>query len=229
VGTWQGKGQRVSFGLTENCANGVFVNHGEIIYAREGHTRTICSVAALQLPGRHNLANALAAVGVAIVCGVPDADIVSVLQSFTGVPHRLERVAVVNGVTYVNDSIATSPDRTLVALRAMDRKCILIAGGYDKNIPYDTLANAIANKVSHLILIGQTAQAIKNVVPKTAKTQIHFAKELSDAVFLAQRLALSNQTVLLSPASASYDQFLNFEARGNLFKELVHQLSHATT
>ena len=227
VMAWKGNGQRVWFGLGGDCKNGVFVRDGVIYAAMKGHTHAICSVNVLQLPGRHNLANAMAAIGAAIVSGVPDADIVSVLQSFTGVPHRLERVALINGVTYVNDSIATSPDRTLVALEAMDRECILIAGGYDKKIPYDSLAPAIALKVSHLILMGQTAQAIAHVVPQTAKTQIHFVTDLHEAISVAHRLAKSNQTVLLSPASASYDQFLNFEARGNLFKDLVHKLKQA--
>lgn len=228
VMAWMGNGQRIPFGLAGDQTQGVFVSDEVIYFSIDGEARAICSVDVLQLPGRHNLANAMAAIGAAVVGGVPDADIVSVLHSFTGVPHRLERVAEINGVTYVNDSIATSPDRTLVALEAMDRECILIAGGYDKKIPYDSLANAIAHKVSHLILMGQTAQAIAQVVPNTATTQIHFASDLHEAVSVAQHLAKSNQMVLLSPASASYDQFLNFEARGNQFKDLVHKLKKAT-
>ncbi len=226
VSLWQGDGLHLPFSVSGACSKGVFVCDDKVMYKKGDAVGTICHVDGVQLPGRHNLANALAAVGVALVCGVPNEDIVSVLRSFTGVPHRLERVAVINDVTYVNDSIATSPDRTLVALSAMDRACILIAGGYDKKIPYDGLAQAIANKVAHLIVMGQTAQVIANVVPKTANTHIHFVKDLPSAVSLAHRLATPHQTVLLSPASASYDQFLNFEARGNTFKDLVDQLPH---
>ena len=222
VSRWPHNGQRMLFGLKSECD--VFVRDGQISYAKDIETRTICSVDTLQLLGEHNVANALAATGAALAWGVPDKVIAHVLQSFEGVPHRLEHVAIVNGVTYINDSIATSPDRTRVALEAMSDNCILIAGGYDKKIPFNNLADPIANKVSHLILMGQTAQAIANVVPTTAKTQIYFVNDLPKAVSLAHNLATSNQTVLLSPASASYDQYPNFEARGKLFKDLVKVL-----
>jgi UDP-N-acetylmuramoylalanine--D-glutamate ligase len=221
---WQGAGQRIPFSLAEGCERGGFVREGMIYYAMNGDVQTICAVEALQLIGRHNLANALAAVGAAMLWGVPPPDIVAVLQSFTGVPHRLERVAVIDGVVYVNDSIATSPDRTCVALEAVDGKCILIAGGYDKQIPFDGLADAIAHHVQHLILMGQTAPAIANAVSDTAQTKIHFVTDLSQAVTLARNLAVPKQTVLLSPASASYDQYLNFEQRGEHFKSLVQAL-----
>ncbi|MBT3605165.1 MAG: UDP-N-acetylmuramoyl-L-alanine--D-glutamate ligase [Candidatus Latescibacteria bacterium] len=222
---WNHFGERISFGLTNDCGTGVFIHDDTICSEVHGQVEPICAVNALQLPGQHNVANAMAAVGTAIAWGVPLSEIQPALQSFSGVPHRLERIAVINDVTYVNDSIATSPDRTLVALEAVDGKCILIAGGYDKKIAFDNLGEAIASNVEHLILQGQTAQAIASVVPDCATTQTHFVKDLSAAVSLASSLAVPSSTVLLSPASASYGQFLNFEARGECFKELVHALN----
>jgi len=221
---WQGTGRRIPFALTKECHPGAFVRD-EVIHCGigDGH-RGICAVDALKLPGPHNLANALAATAAAVAWGVPDSDIASVLQSFSGLPHRLETVAVREDITYVNDSIATSPDRTRVALEAMDIPCILIAGGYDKKIGFAPLGDAIAQKVQTLILIGETAASIADAVPPHADAKIHFAAHLSEAVSLASRLATPGQTVLLSPASASYDQYLNFQERGEHFKSLVRGL-----
>lgn len=223
---WRTSAQCIPFGLIGHHNTGVFLNDQVICFSTCEQVESVCGVDELQLPGQHNVANAMAAVGAAKAWGAPIVDIAAVLQSFSGVPHRLETVAVIKGVTYINDSIATSPDRTRVALEAVEGKCILIAGGYDKKIAFDNLADAIASHVEHLILLGQTAQAIAKVVPHSATTQIHFVKDLSEAVLMANSLAVPTSTVLLSPASASYGQFLNFEARGDCFKDLVHALEH---
>lgn len=220
---WGETGQRVVFGLAGDVD--VFVRDGAIRHRMGGRERTVCPVSALKLPGQHNLANALAATGAAIVGGVSEADVASVLATFVGVPHRLERVAVVDGVTYVNDSIATSPDRAMVALRAFDGQMILIAGGYDKGIAFDGFGLAIGQRVAHLIVLGKTAEAIATSVPEDAHTQIHRVKDLAEAVGLASTLARPGATVLLSPASASYDQFRNFEERGQKFRDLVGRLT----
>lgn len=217
---WAGAGKRVKF-VTEGAGE-VFVRDGEIRHAIGGLEQIVCEVRDLKLRGRHNLANALAATGAAIASGVSETDVAAVLQSFEGVPHRLERVAEVNGVVYVNDSIATSPDRTRVALRAFDQPIVLIAGGYDKGIDFDGLGSVIEEKVAHLIVLGQTGSAIADSV--NGETAVHRADDLEEAFTCATRLAGPGDVVLLSPASASYDQFRNFEERGELFRELVEDL-----
>ena len=154
VSRWAGAGQRVVFAV--EGGGDVFVREGKIQHAIGGETRTVCPVDTLSLPGRHNLANALAATGAAVISGVSEKNIADVLQTFQGVPHRLEQVAKINGVLYVNDSIATSPDRTRTALMAYDdRRIVLIAGGYDKGIAFDNLGVTIAEKVAHLIVMGE--------------------------------------------------------------------------
>lgn len=219
VGHWVKAGQRVGFGLVAQAE--VRVRDGAIGHLIGGVERAVCPVVDLRLPGRHNLSNALAAVGAAVIWGVPERDIAEVLRSFTGVPHRLEKVAEINGVTYVNDSIATSPDRTRVALEAFEGGIVLIAGGYDKGIAFDELGPMIGQRVAHLIALGATAEAIAMAVPDGAATAIHRVLDLAEAVALAAQLAQSGDVVLLSPASASYDQFRNFEDRGERFRALV--------
>ena len=217
---WPGDGQRAIFAVEGK--GHVFVRDGKIQHAIWGATRTVCSVDALRLRGRHNLANALAATGAAIVSGVHLTDVAEVLRTFEGVPHRLEQVAEINGVCYVNDSIATSPDRTRTALEAFDKPMVLIAGGYDKGIAFDELGPAIAEKVAHLIVMGKTGDAIADAAKGGAT--IHRVKNLDDAMACAARVAQRGDVVLLSPASASYDQFRNFEERGERFRAWVKKL-----
>ncbi len=220
VSRWPGNGQRVVFAVEGDGQ--VFVRDGKIRHAVGGAARTICSVDALRLRGRHNLANALAATGAALLCGVAEGDIAEVLRTFQGVPHRLEQVAEVNGVFYVNDSIATSPDRTRIALEAFDKPIVLIAGGYDKGIAFDELGHAIVKQVAHLIVMGETGDAIADAAK--GGPAIHRVKNLAAAMACATRLAQRGDVVLLSPASASYDQFRNFEERGERFRAWVGKL-----
>ncbi len=216
-----GDGRCVAFSLEKGLEGGVFLQGGEICHTLGGEKRTVCPSAVLRLQGRHNLANALAASAAALCRGVSEAEIAKVLGRFSGVEHRLEEVAEIDGVTYYNDSIATSPDRTRVALEAFSGRVVLIAGGYDKGIGYDDLGPAIGRKVSHLVLLGRTADAIAASVPEGAPTRIHHVASLEDAVSTASDLSCRDDVVLLSPASASYDMFRNFEERGRRFKRLV--------
>lgn len=220
ISRWTGAGQRVVFAVKGE--GDVFVRERKVQHTIGGETRTVCSVDTISLRGRHNLANALAATGAAIISGVSEKDIADVLQTFQGVPHRLEQVAEVNGVLYVNDSIATSPDRTRTALMAFDKPIVLIAGGYDKGIAFDDLGEAIAEKVAHLIVMGKTGDAI--AATAKGKTNIHRVENLEEAMDCARSIAQSGDVVLLSPASASYDQFRNFEERGQRFREWIKKL-----
>ncbi len=220
VSRWAGAGQRIVFAIEGE--GDVFVRGGKIQHSIGGETRTICSADTISLCGRHNLGNALAATGAAIISGVSEKKIADVLQTFQGVPHRLEQVAEVNGILYVNDSIATSPDRTRTALMAFDRPIVLIAGGYDKGIAFDDMEVAIEERVAHLIVMGETGDAI--AATAKGKTNIHRVENLEEAMDCATGLAQFGDVVLLSPASASYDQFRNFEERGQRFRECVGKL-----
>jgi len=152
-----------------------------------------------------------------------------VAETFGGVEHRCELVREIDGVKYYNDSIASSPTRTLAGLRAFERKVIIIVGGYDKHIPFEPLANEGYPYIKELILMGDTKDKIKSVfdkleVEKGIKINMHVVNNLQEAVNKARELAVSGDIVTLSPACASFDMFPNFMARGNAFKDIVNNL-----
>jgi UDP-N-acetylmuramoylalanine--D-glutamate ligase len=178
------------------------------------------------LPGRANLSNLAAAVAIARQFGIDDNSIKNSLPEFKPLPHRLELVEEINGASWYNDSKATTPQSAITALEAFDRPVIIIAGGYDKNIPFDDFGEKIATNAKAAILIGQTAPKIADAIqifPET-NTKIQIVDSLAEAVQLAARLAVSGDVVLLSPACASYDMFDNFEQRGQKFIELVREV-----
>ncbi len=189
------------------------------------------SLAGSRLIGSHNVDNMLAAVCVTGALGVGPETIAQALETFEPLPHRLQLVGEVNGVRYYNDSIATTPVSTVCALEAFDCPIVLIAGGYDKGIAFDSLAEAIVTKrpaLRKLILIGQTARTIAEEVAKRtdrAEELVVSAGDLAEAVRLAHREAAPGDVVLLSPACASYDQFRNFVQRGDRFTTLSAELS----
>ena len=181
--------------------------------------------AAFKLPGRANRENLAAAVIIAHHFGLTDEQLIEPAGSFVSLPHRLELVGIVNGVRYYNDSIATTPESTVVGVEAFSEPKILIAGGYDKGLDFDKMAQAITDKLKALILIGQTADKIEQSVRKTGKiTPIYRAGSLAEAVKKAAGISDAGDIVLLSPACASYDMFVNFVQRGNMFAELIKQL-----
>jgi UDP-N-acetylmuramoylalanine--D-glutamate ligase len=215
--------QVLGFSIREEVDRGVFLCGDSLVSTLGGARTGICPAAALRLPGRHNLANAAAAVCAALTAGVSSRAAAEVLATFDGVPHRLERVAATRGVSWVNDSIATSPDRTLVALEAIGGEIVLIAGGYDKGLSYEPLGPAMARRVRELIVIGATAEAVAAALPVGAPTRVHRAGSLEEAVGVARAVAREGDTVLLSPASASYGMFRNFEERGARFRALARE------
>jgi UDP-N-acetylmuramoylalanine--D-glutamate ligase len=160
---------------------------------------------------------------------VTDETIRDYAKTFGGVEHRIELVRELGGVRYYNDSIASSPSRTIAGLRSFDQKVILIAGGYDKHIPYDVLGPEITRAVKTLILVGATGPKIKEAVVnapdyQTGQPVILERDDLRAAVNTAYDMAQPGDVVILSPASASFDQFKNFEERGNTFKQYVNEL-----
>ncbi|KMT22351.1 UDP-N-acetylmuramoyl-L-alanine--D-glutamate ligase [Clostridium cylindrosporum] len=183
----------------------------------------------IKLKGEHNVENLLTAFA-ATFDYVSIDDMKAVSETFSGVAHRIEFVREFNGVKYYNDSIASSPSRTLAGLQSFTEKVILICGGYDKNIPFEPLASEGIDKIKQLIVMGHTKEKIKSAfedeMNKTGKKlPIYETISFEDAVLFAKTVAIEGDVIILSPACASFDMFKNFEERGNKFKEIVNELN----
>ncbi|MFC1637593.1 UDP-N-acetylmuramoyl-L-alanine--D-glutamate ligase [Candidatus Margulisiibacteriota bacterium] len=182
----------------------------------------------IKIPGRHNLENCLAAAQAAYLCGVPQPVVADVLRNFPGVEHRIEFVASINGVEFYNDSKATNPDATLVALETFEgRGVVLILGGRDKGTTLDALCEKIKAGVKEVVLVGEAASRFKQALQKTGYQKIREAGSLAEAARLALGSAAKGDVALLSPACASFDMFGDFEERGRVFKQAVKELNHA--
>ena len=205
--------------------NGVFLSGGKIYRSTDGSPEFLMDSSEILLPGMHNRENFMAAL--TAVGGAVDARACRfVAASFKGVEHRLETVREHKGITYINDSIATSPARTAAGLKIFKTKPVLIAGGYDKNLPFDELGDEIALKVKALFLTGDTALKIKSAVERSryyspSELPVATDGDFTAAVSAACRFATAGDTVLLSPACASFDMFENFEKRGEAFKRII--------
>jgi len=223
------KGKVVFFSSKTKLDNGYIVDDDTVKYCENKLRKHILTYKDMKLKGRHNLENACAAL--AATEGLVDIGLATkVITSFKGVEHRLELVKESeNHVKWYNDSVSSSPTRTIAGLTSFDKKLILIAGGYDKNLDYTPIAKPILENVKSLILLGQTKDKIYKAVTDEMQKQgkdlnIYIAKDLEDTVRIANRVAVENDIVLFSPASASFDMFKNFAERGILFKEMVNKL-----
>jgi UDP-N-acetylmuramoylalanine--D-glutamate ligase len=194
----------------------------------------IMPVAELAIPGRHNVSNALAAIAVGLLFGVAPDEIRRAAAAFTGVEHRLQPVALVDGVRFVNDSQGTQPDAVIAALRAFPPPVVLIAGGRDKGVDLTALAGVAAETVEAAVLIGESGPALEALLRDAGVRQAVRADTLEDAVAtadalardaLATRPAGTIATVLLSPAAASFDMFVDYAARGRAFIAAVGRLA----
>ena len=214
------------FSRKRELADGVFLRGEAIIARHDGQERQVMTVSHIRLPGVHNVENYLAAI--AAVDGlVDDAIIRDFAASFNGVEHRIELFRTRKGVRWYNDSIASSPSRTIAGLNSFDQKVILIAGGKDKGIPYDSLGPVVNDHVKLLILCGATAGVIRQAVTQAANydgLEIREVGDYHEAVALADSRAREGDVVILSPASTSFDRFPNFMERGRVFKEIVNAL-----
>lgn len=216
------------FSRKDEVSDGVFLRDGVIFFRSEGVERGVLPVADIQLPGTHNVENFMAAIA-AVDGMVSDEDIRAFAREFGGVEHRIELVRTLHGVRYYNDSIASSPTRCIAGLRAFDEQVILIAGGYDKHIPFDVLGPEIVEHVKLLILCGNTAEKIRQAVVSApayqpGKPEIVMLEQFRQAVETAYARAVDGDVVTLSPACAAFDQFQNFMERGRVFKEIVNGL-----
>ncbi len=224
------KSNCVFFSRLHDLDKGFYVKENIIVFSDGTTEINILDVDDIKIPGAHNVENYLAAIATVY----PFANIESirsVAATFNGVEHRLELVRELEGIKFYNSSIDSSPNRTIAALSTFNKKVILLAGGKDKNIPYDKIGQVIAQKVKCLILIGPTGplieKALKDAIAKTGEgrdIKILYCDTYEQLVNTAYKNAESADIILLSPASTSFDMFKNFEERGNKFKQLVNEL-----
>lgn len=222
------KGRISWFSDKNTVSNGTMCRDGVICRAANGVCHEIMPVSEIKLPGEHNVLNYLAAF--AAVEGLADDEACrSVARSFGGVEHRLEFVRELRGVTFINDSIGSSPTRTINGLRAMKTKPIVIAGGYDKHIPFDGLGDELCRMAKRVYLTGATAEKIHTAILASdcysgSGLKIEMIDDFDECVLAAANGAEAGDIVLFSPACASFDRFKNFEERGKHFKKLIMEL-----
>jgi len=245
----EAKGKVVFFSKESKLENGVMLNDDLIKFAENGIRRQLLNVKDVKLRGRHNFENICTAI--AATLGLVDFETaVEAVKEFKGVEHRIEFIREINGVKWYNDSIGSSPTRTIAGLNSFDEDIVLIAGGYDKHLEYEPIARPILENVSKLILLGQTApkieKAVKDEVLKL-KGEVLFENgyqllkfnlnneeknikvfnvyTLEETIEIAYKEAVDGEVVLFSPASASFDMFKNFMERGEKFKDLVNKIN----
>lgn len=218
-------GETLMFSRKDCPEQGVWMKDGVIF----SDGKPVLKQSQILLPGLHNVENYMAAIG-AVRGLVSEEDICAVAEQFGGVEHRIELVRELDGVRYYNDSIASSPSRTIAGLHAFEQKVILIAGGYDKQIPFDVLGPEIISHVKRLILCGATADKIRAAVEEApgyqkGQPEIRVVSSLEEAVMDAKSNSHPGDVVTLSPACAAFDQFKNFMVRGQTYKKFVQTLS----
>ena len=210
--------------------NGCVCEDGEIYLISDQKRTFIMKSDEIRIPGEHNVQNMLAAFEAVRDYAAPEI-CRKVAKEFAGVPHRLEEIRILHGVTYINDSIASSPTRTIAGLHALKTEPIVIAGGYDKHLPFDELGEAFCELAKAVVLTGDTSDKIYASIhaalarrPDCDTFPVYRAGSLKEALIMASSIAESGDIVILSPACASFDHFRNFEERGNLFRQYVMEL-----
>lgn len=212
------------FSSTQELKEGLYLEGDLIVYRHGGKREELVSVGELQLLGRHNYENVMAAIAISLRMGVPMASILKVVKEFQAVEHRIEFVLERAGVRYYNDSKGTNPDAAIQAIHAMPGPIVLIAGGYDKQSEYDEWIESFGEKVKYMVLIGQTRDKIAECARQHGFTEIMYAEDMAEAVRVCAAYANTGDNVLLSPACASWGMFDNYEQRGDVFKECVRNL-----
>lgn len=209
------------FSRSQHSEPGAHLSNDSIVLtAPGGASWEVCRVADLGLLGDHNVGNALAASALAGAMGLSVTAMAQALRDFRGLPHRLERVASRDGVTFYNDSIATTPERSLAGVRAMSGPVVLLAGGRDKHLPWEAWAAEVAQSTRAVVTFGEMGTALEGLLLR-AGARVSRAQGLTEAVELASRLARPGDAVLLSPGGTSFDEFRDFEERGDAFRRLA--------
>lgn len=233
-GSWNLKdkvnGNVLAFSLRELDAqlNGTYLKDGMLNLRDENITTPLIDRAKIQLRGDHNISNVLAAFAIGHAAGFDVEAMINAVSEFRGVPHRLEFVRELDGVRWYNDSIATAPERSMAAIHAFEEPIVLMLGGRDKDLPWNEIAKLIRQRVDHLVVFGEAGEMIQKTVAAVGgnrSVDIHRAKNLKDAVFQAAEVADAGDVVLLSPGGTSFDEFVDFAARGEAFRKWVLELS----
>lgn len=219
--------KKVPFSRRRPVENGTFINDGYLVRLKENIIETVIKKEEIKIKGDHNVENCLAASAATLLCGVPAKEIAAALRDFNGVEHRIEYVRTVRGVDFLNDSKATNPDSTIVALNAVasDRNVVLILGGRDKGGDLRSMCGVIAVKARSAVLIGEAADRFEASLRESGFNDIERAGSMDEAVNKCFSKASEGDKVLLSPACASFDMFSDYEHRGRVFKEIVRNLS----
>ena len=225
------KGRLITFGLNEpyNKQDATFYKRGKLYLQASGQIAKIIKADQINLPGTHNLYNVLAAIAICAAASFSMQAIYEGITSFTGIAHRLEFVREWGGADWYNDSIATAPERAMAAINSFDRPIVLLAGGRDKDLPWDKFANLVHQKVDHLVIFGETvdliSSAVGEVVPEQRPYTIDRCAGLEEAVKIAAERVEPGDIVLLSPGGTSFDEFVDFEERGKRFTQWVKELT----
>jgi UDP-N-acetylmuramoylalanine--D-glutamate ligase len=223
-------GQLAFFSAGAEVELGAYKTNGELVLRIGDEDEVICYAQDVRLRGRHNLLNVLAACAICGIAGVPLPAMQRTIRTFSGVEHRLELVREIEGVRYYDDSIATAPERVVAALRSFDEPIVLLAGGRDKDLPWEAFAAEAVARVRRLITFGEAGDMIaRQVASKNHDEQARLeaitqVETLEDAVAAAAHESRPGDVVLLSPGGTSFDAFIDFAERGDRFKELVRQL-----
>ena len=212
------------FSRLHKLEKGVYLDGETFVYSDGTEKTEICKTTDLKVLGGHNHENVMSAVAMAVSMKVPMEIIRKTVMEFTAVEHRIEYVVTKNGVDYYNDSKGTNPDAAIKGIQAMNRKTVLIGGGYDKGSDYDEWIESFDGKVTYLVLLGATKEKIAECARKHGFENIIFVENMEEAVKICEEKANPGEAVLLSPACASWGMFDNYEQRGRIFKELVRKL-----
>jgi UDP-N-acetylmuramoylalanine--D-glutamate ligase len=224
-------GRLITFGFSKSDSPepAVFIQNDFICFTDGNLIEKLASVDSLKLPGRHNLANAMAACAVGAALGFDPRAMQEGIESVTGVPHRLELIREKDGIRWFNDSIATAPERVMAAIEAIGGSLVLLLGGRDKDLPWDDLARTLHEINPKVILFGEAAQLIQNALQAYENGKPPYpvwkVNTLSEAVRQASDVAVPGESVLLSPGGTSFDAYKDFEARGEHFRQLVEELA----
>ncbi len=226
-------GEIVLFSREQEVAQGAFLDSGHVVVRWAEQKRTVCGLSEIKLLGLHNLENVLAACAISAAAGAQTEAMRRVVTTFSGVEHRLELVAEIDGVRFYDDSIATSPQRTMAALDSFSDPLILLAGGREKHLPLEALARLILAKVKAIVLFGEAAPLLEQAIVQAQSERsardlaIYRSSDLSEAVSTAAEMAEGGDVVLLSPGCTSFDMYRDFAERGDHFKALVRELKNS--
>jgi UDP-N-acetylmuramoylalanine--D-glutamate ligase len=225
------KGRLLTFSMNDldQGLSGAYFHNG-LLNLRDGNSYLpLLLREKIKLPGKHNVANVLAAFTIGHVAGFKLDDMLEAVEEFRGVPHRLELVRELHGVRWYNGSIATAPERSMADINTFDEPIVLMLGGRDKDLPWDEIAELIHKRVDHVVLFGEAAELIQKAISAAGggerSVDLHRANNFKEAVTIAAEVATAGDVVLFSPGGTSYDEFKDFEERGETFRKWVLELS----